>query len=195
MDSFSIENADDIIILGENTPYTPMKWRFPNTNNCPKVYCNRWFENRYAARLHYCKEHAKNDLLCVECNTLISMTGQQNMVNHYQRKHPNTSIPMPNASASVECADTAPDSTEVPICGDQMDESNEQTTQHSAKQSDLQPIDKQKKGYNRRAALLFTRRSNRNEKKNKSIKFIDVSIKIFPSFSFATGLKLHFLFC
>lgn len=168
-----------------------MKWRFPNIDSCPKVYCNRWFESRYAAKVHYCKEHAKNDLLCTECDTLISMTGQLNMVNHYQRKHPDADIPMPSASAVVDMeVDAAPESTNL-VCNDQIAESNEQTTQHNASPSSSPPK-RSKPPYKKRGRLYFTRRSNRSAKKNKSISFADVSKENLSFFLHFCQVKISF---
>lgn len=97
-----------------------MKWRFPDTIDCPKQYCtwqlNFDFSNvdvaRNAAMAHYRKEHAKNDLLCVLCNTLISMSSQSNMIQHYGRKHPNARIPEP-LPVPTTSKDTVSESTMV----------------------------------------------------------------------------------
>lgn len=173
-ESQNIEDEGDIVVLGESTKYSPMRWRFPGTNNCPKVYCNKYFESRHATMQHYCKVHAKNDLLCEECNTLISMTGQHNLINHFQRKHPNAPIPMPTSSVPpTESEPTALESTDTPIRNDQIDELNEQTTQHNA---DLQP----------KKANKIDRRRSQSLNKTNSIKFADVSIdKLLFYFFFA----------
>lgn len=155
-------NEDNVVILGENTKYPPMKWRFPHTDTCPKVYCNKYFESRHATQLHYYKVHAKNDLLCKECDLLISMTGQNNMINHYQRKHPNLPIPMPIASVSSSEteAHTPPKSTNPEISADKPSyidriiERNERITHHNADQSRLNPIPTAKRIDKRRNHML-----------------------------------------
>lgn len=159
------KNEHDIVILGENTKYAPIEWHFPRTNNCPKVYCNKYFESRHATMQHYCKVHAKNDLLCEECNSLISMTGQHNLINHFQRKHPHAPIPMPTSSV--------PESTNAPIRIVQIDELNEQTPQLNADQSILQPTATAKK---------IDRRRNQNASKTNSITFAGVSTNMFLLF-------------
>lgn len=165
-ESQNIEDEGDIVILGESTKYSPMRWRFPGTNNCPKVYCNKYFESRHATMQHYCKVHAKNDLLCEECNTLISMMGQHNLINHFQRKHPNSPIPMPNSSVlPTESVATAPMSADAPNCIDQIDELNEQASPDNVDP----PTIKAKK---------IDRRRSQNTGKTNSIRFADVSINI-----------------
>lgn len=172
------ENEDDVIIIGENTKYAPMRWRFPRTKNCPKVYCNKYFESRHATMQHYYKMHAKNDLLCEECDTLISMTGQHNMINHFQRKHPNSPIPMPNA-ASVASSETDattapqtssnhPKSSDIPGYIDRIIELNEKITHHNEGPSILKPL------------TPITKRGRRRDhmRKLNSIKCANVSIKV-----------------
>lgn len=139
-----------------------MKWRFPHTHTCPKVYCNKYFESRHATQLHYYKVHAKNDLLCKECDLLISMTGQNNMINHFQRKHPNLPIPMPIASVSSnekEAPTTSkptspPMPTDIPNYIDGIIEQNERITHHNADQSRLNPITKAKRIDKRRNHMM-----------------------------------------
>lgn len=164
------KDEPNIVILGENTKYSPMMWNFPRTNNCPKVYCNKYFESRHATMQHYCKMHAKNDLLCEECDTLISMTGQHNLINHFQRKHPNSPIPMPTSSApqnESDCTAPEPPAESIQI-DDQSDELNEPPTlQHNADQSILPSTVKTAK---------ITKRRVQNTGKKNSIRFVSVSI-------------------
>lgn len=187
------ENEDDFIILGENTKYPTKKWRFPNTNTCPKVYCNKYFESRHATMQHYYKMHAKNDLLCEECDTLISMTGQHNMINHFQRKHPNLPIPMPTSAsvcnsetempkASTSSKTSTP--TDIPNYIDHIIEQNEQITRPDADQS----IEKAKKINLRREHMMRLNRMKQEKKFGKrredmlrlnKMKQANVSIKLF----------------
>lgn len=156
-----------------------MKWHFPSIIRCPKIYCNRWFESRYAARLHYCKEHAKNDLLCNVCNTLISMTAENNLINHFQRKHPNEPIPMPNSSAPTEVSQSI---TSKPIRANQIDESNEQSIQYTAEQSQ-QPI----------AKKIARRRQNVRKSKFSAVSTKLISISTFFQFR-KCDYSIFFLF-
>lgn len=168
---YSPDNTDEFVVLGEHTKYPPIKWRFPDTTHCPKVYCNRWFDSRYAARLHYCKDHAKNDLLCKICKTLISMTGENNLVNHYQRKHPSDPIPMPTSSASTEVSQCS--NTDTSIRMDQNNESNDQTQQNDADQS-VESEEQNKKLPKR----IVQRRKNVHEtKKSTTVDVVAVSLK------------------
>lgn len=120
-----------------------MRWRFPShTKNCPKVYCNKYFESRQATMQHYCKEHAKTDLLCEECDTLISMTGQHNMINHYQRKHPDSPIPMPNAASaasSLKSRKSTSRPTDIPGYNDRFIELNQKVAHHNGGPSISKP--------------------------------------------------------
>lgn len=154
------KDDDNIVLLGENTKYPTMKWRFPKTNNCPKVYCNKYFESQYATMQHYSKVHAKSDLLCEECDTLISMTGQHNMINHFQRKHPNSPIPMPTTVASVgsnETVEKATTSKSIDVASqiNHIIEMNEQITHHNEDgPSLLKPMEKTKKIDKRRENIM-----------------------------------------
>lgn len=140
------KSDDDFVIIGENTKYEPMAWRFPRTRTCPKVYCNKYFESRHAAMQHYSKMHAKIDLLCEECNTLISMSGQHNMINHFQRKHPDSPIPMPTVSVanSETGPTTSPTKSSNPAISpsyiDRIIELNKQITHHNTGPSVLKPV-------------------------------------------------------
>lgn len=188
------EDEDDIIVLGENTKYPTMKWRFPDTVHCPKTYCSKYFSGwnspaicRKAAMLHYCKEHAKNDLLCIECNKLISMSSQHNLIQHYQRKHPSAPIPLPTTSMPSISADTESKSTDLPASSvtDQID--NNSTEQMNP--ANLQPINK--------STIPNSMRRKRGGKQKKSITFADVSINtsfFHPSLPSATYVLLFLFF-
>lgn len=104
------ENDNWIVTIGEHTDYEPIAWRFPHTDTCPKVYCKYNFGSRLAAKQHYCKMHAKTDLLCKECDRLISMTGPQHqnkMANHFLRNHQNASVA--NGHVESDCTPPPPE--------------------------------------------------------------------------------------
>lgn len=84
---------DDLIILGELTGYRTKRWRFPQTEHCPKTKCAKEFETRAEAINHYRTKHAKYDILCGICKKLISVSGAFNLTRHYLCKHPGNAIP------------------------------------------------------------------------------------------------------
>lgn len=178
-----IGNADededkDIVLLGENTKYPTMKWRFPDTIKCPKVYCSWYFRfghfrfGRTAAMKHYREVHAKNDLLCVECNALISMTSQNDLINHYEKKHPTALIPEPTNTAH-----TASESTDLSAPSNRIG--------HHTDPNNAQPTIDQPKGKSKRAI--------RCAKKNRTLRFADVSTNTF-FVCVCTNFKFSYLF-
>lgn len=86
-------DEDDYVTIGHLTEYKIVNWRFPNTNICPRIFCSKPFENRAEAKQHYIKKHADYDMSCQECGVLIALSGAHNLLNHYNRKHPNIDPP------------------------------------------------------------------------------------------------------
>lgn len=84
---------DDIIVLGEMTEYPTEFWQFPDTANCPRIHCKIVFKSRADAIKHYREIHSLYDVLCKECNVVVSVSGAHNLVNHYKRIHPNLDPP------------------------------------------------------------------------------------------------------
>lgn len=86
-------DEDDYVKIGQLTEYKIVSWKFPNTNNCPRGFCGKKFENRAEAKQHYINKHADYDMSCQECGILIALSGAHNLLNHYNRKHPNIDPP------------------------------------------------------------------------------------------------------
>lgn len=84
---------DDIIILGQMTEYSTERWKFPDTTACPRTHCKKVFDTRAEAIRHFRNTHSLYDVLCKECNRLVSLSGGHNLLNHYKRSHPNVEIP------------------------------------------------------------------------------------------------------
>lgn len=83
------------------TEYPTLRWRFPDTNACPRTNCKQKFKNRTDAIKHYRDIHSTYDVLCKECNVLVSLTGAHNLINHYKRIHPNADLPAKSAENKV----------------------------------------------------------------------------------------------
>lgn len=94
---------DDIVTLGEMTEYPILQWKFPQITHCPRMNCKRKFPNRDAAIDHYRAMHAKYDILCQECDLIISVSGAHNLMNHYKRKHPDIEPPAKRPENRVIC--------------------------------------------------------------------------------------------
>lgn len=67
-DNDDSDASDDMVILGGGSYYKEMKWRFPQTKQCPHIRCNKTFPSRALAIQHYREEHAKDFTFCVACD-------------------------------------------------------------------------------------------------------------------------------
>lgn len=69
------------------------QWAFPKRlKKCPTLNCSAKFQSRSQAACHYQKHHS-NAVVCTICDKPISANGLQNVVQHYNRIHPNDDIP------------------------------------------------------------------------------------------------------
>lgn len=75
------------------TEYPTLRWQFPDTKSCPRTNCKQKFKTRAEAIKHYRDIHSNYDVLCKECNVLVSLTGAHNLINHYKRIHPSADLP------------------------------------------------------------------------------------------------------
>lgn len=75
------------------TEYQTMQWKFPQITHCPRLNCKQTFTSRNEAIRHYRTMHSIYDVLCQECEQIISLTGTHNLMNHYKRKHPDIQPP------------------------------------------------------------------------------------------------------
>lgn len=164
------KGGDDLILLGEDTDYPQMEWRFPDINGCPKMYCTAIFDDRFFAMAHYRVVHAKTDLLCLECNTLISMNNPDDLIRHYERKHPSAPAPLPKTTTTTASAPATSVSAEVPVSCNQVDDSNKPTPDNQTNRRDLPPSNKRKGNLKRSDRIA--------NKKKKSITFADVRISL-----------------
>lgn len=87
-------DGDEFVTLGEFTEYPTIQWRFPQITSCPRKNCKEKFNNRAETIAHYREVHAKYDVLCNECNTIVAVSGSQNMLNHYKRRHSDIEPPV-----------------------------------------------------------------------------------------------------
>lgn len=99
---------DDLIALGELTEYPTFQWKFPQITSCPRSHCKEKYSNRDAAIAHYRDVHAKYDVLCNDCNSIVSVSSSHNLIHHYKRKHPNIEPPMKTKLNQVLPFDTYP---------------------------------------------------------------------------------------
>ncbi|XP_055296597.1 zinc finger protein 271-like [Sitodiplosis mosellana] len=92
-------NVDDLITLNGCGHIT--QWQFPrNQKHCPSHTCCEVFKSRSAAISHYQEKHADHSILCSICNKPIALSvtngryhSRHNILNHYERMHPNTKVP------------------------------------------------------------------------------------------------------
>lgn len=88
------ESVNDLIKVGELTPYEINVWKFPNILKCPIKSCRTEFETRDLAIKHYTEVHAKFSALCKVCEyPLYLLQGVHHFTSHFTRKHPNVQPP------------------------------------------------------------------------------------------------------
>lgn len=88
-------NENDSILVGEKTDYPPKLYCFPSgTKKCPKIHCFQKFLDRQSMINHYRMKHAQHDILCPECDTLITVSSHHYLKSHFNRKHPNCALPL-----------------------------------------------------------------------------------------------------
>lgn len=85
---------DDLITIGELTEYPTVQWKFPETTHCPRSHCKQKYKSRAENIAHYRDVHAKYDVICNECNILVSVSSSHNLLNHYKRKHSDIELPL-----------------------------------------------------------------------------------------------------
>lgn len=87
------QEVDDLIIL-EACGFTS-KWQFPlNQTKCPVQRCEKEFETRASAIVHYKQQHAKGSILCELCNKpLIINNSFGSYLLHHKRLHLYQPIP------------------------------------------------------------------------------------------------------
>lgn len=83
------------------TEYPTIQWTFPQITQCPKANCKHKCLNRDDAIDHYRMAHAKYDMLCHECDQIISLSGAHNLMNHYKRRHPGVELPVKTSENRV----------------------------------------------------------------------------------------------
>lgn len=85
------ENEDeDLITLRGGGIFT--QYRFPQSTDCPSKCCNREFDNRSDAIVHYKIWHALNFMFCFECEKPVCTNNLNNYKEHYEQMHPQSEI-------------------------------------------------------------------------------------------------------
>lgn len=68
-------DEDDMIIFDVISKMKQVKWKFPNTKQCPVSKCSIWFETRSLAIKHYREKHVENVAFCEVCDKVFKNTG------------------------------------------------------------------------------------------------------------------------
>lgn len=76
-----------MIKLGELTDFQTVKWKFPNTKNCPLDRCSSSFPNRNSALDHFCQDHANTSMECMHCKVIFPANDALVLFRHYQVEH------------------------------------------------------------------------------------------------------------
>lgn len=77
------------VILGESTVFEEIRWRFPNTTECPLSDCKLSCSSSFLALIHFTVHHATTAMICIICNKLFSVENPTKLIDHFKRHHPN----------------------------------------------------------------------------------------------------------
>lgn len=92
-DGCTNDNTNYDVELGEITEFEAVIWQFPDTKKCPMKQCALSFSNRDVATLHFRLMHASTAMSCRVCGELVSAENAQDLLQHYDDKHPNEEHP------------------------------------------------------------------------------------------------------
>lgn len=97
-DSFYGE-LDDCVVLGRQSKYKNINWKFPQTTKCPLDACRISCSSRNVAIKHFLNNHADTTTMCTVCDTLLSV---QEIEKHCMAYHPNKA-PLKLKPVSYRC--------------------------------------------------------------------------------------------